>query len=226
MSARKPGPASRQTSHQATKQAPASDSGQPVPRIAHETKPAPGQPGYGSVVDRRSGIDRRDVALMKARTRAEKLRAAKLEPGATPDPDAIATNEPTDEDLERLVEGLERRRGPGRRLSDFTRAAEEGELTQEQFLFVMAIESFKRANETMFPTWCDVLEVVRLLGYRKTMSSEIALRNAEDWRESPLSPSNVRPPRWAEHGRTDAQRAAQRGTSERRTGAQQDRRAA
>lgn len=193
----------------------------PAPEITPKVTPAPGQPEYGSVVDRRSGIDRRDVARMKAAARAEKLRGAKLEPGATIDPDALDTTEPTEMDLQKLVEGLERRRGPGRRLSDFTRAAEEGELTQEQFLFVMAIESFKRANETMFPTWCDVLEVVRLLGYRKTMSSEIALRNAEDWRESPLSPSNVRPPRWAEHGRTDTQRAA-----ERRTGAQQDRRAA
>ncbi len=41
---------------------------------------------------------------------------------------------------------LERRRGPGRRLSDFLRAAEEGELTREQFLFVVAIEEFKRVN--------------------------------------------------------------------------------
>lgn len=88
--------------------------------------------------------------------------------------------------------GMERRRGPGRRLSDFTRAAEEGELTKEQFLFLMAIEQFKRANCVTFPSWTDVLEVVRLLGYRKTMPMEVRLSAAEDWREGADSPSNVR----------------------------------
>lgn len=137
--------------------------------------------GGGSVVDRRMGIDRRELAKLKA-----------LANGETP---------------EESTTGLERRRGPGRRLSDFTRAAEEGELTQEQFLFIMAIEEFKRANDKQFPTWSDVLEVVRLLGYRKTMASELNLRSAEDWRESPIAPSNVRAPRWAEHILVDAARA-------------------
>jgi hypothetical protein len=94
--------------------------------------------------------------------------------------------------------GLERRRGAGRRLSDFTRSAEEGELTKEQFLFLMAVEAFKKANRKQFPTWTDVLEVVRLLGYRKTMAMELTLSNAEDWREAPNTPSNVRPERWHE----------------------------
>lgn len=94
--------------------------------------------------------------------------------------------------------GLERRRGAGRRLSDFSKAAEEGELNKEQFLFVMAIEEFKKANNKMYPSWTDVLEVIRLLGYRKTMSSEIKLRQADDWREGPGADSNVRPDRYAE----------------------------
>ena len=42
---------------------------------------------------------------------------------------------------------LDRRRGPGRRRSDFLRAAEEGELSKEQFMFLMAIHAFKEANE-------------------------------------------------------------------------------
>jgi hypothetical protein len=88
--------------------------------------------------------------------------------------------------------GVERRRGPGRRLSDFLRAAEDGELTKEQFLFVMAIDAFKKANEVMYPNWTDVLEVVRLLGYRKTMPSELEIPNAEDWREPPNAPADVR----------------------------------
>jgi hypothetical protein len=36
--------------------------------------------------------------------------------------------------------GLERHRGPGRRRSDFLKAAEEGELTTEQYLFLAAID--------------------------------------------------------------------------------------
>lgn len=88
--------------------------------------------------------------------------------------------------------GLDRRRGAGRRRSDFLKAADEGELTKEQFLFLMSIQAFKKANQTMFPTWTDVLEVIRLLGYRKTMPSELRLNNAEDWREAPDAPANVR----------------------------------
>lgn len=99
---------------------------------------------------------------------------------------------------QKLVTGAERARGPGRRLSDFTKSAEEGEMTTEQFLFLMAIDAFKKSNDRMFPTWTDVLEVVRLLGYRKTMPSELNLSNADDWREPANGPSNVRPQRWAE----------------------------
>lgn len=100
--------------------------------------------------------------------------------------------------------GLERRRGPGRRLSDFTRSAEEGEMTTEQFLFLMAIDGFKKANGKAYPSWTDVLEVVRLLGYRKTMPSELKLSRAEDWREAPDSPSNVRTERQKERSRLAA----------------------
>lgn len=97
---------------------------------------------------------------------------------------------------EQPLTGLERRRGPGRRLSDAQRAAEEGELNPEQFLFIAAIDAFKRSNNVCFPTWTDVLEVIRLLGYRKTMPSELSIRNAEDWREDPHAPANVRPRNW------------------------------
>ena len=87
---------------------------------------------------------------------------------------------------------LERRRGPGRRLSDFVKAAEEGEMTNEQFLFLMAIDAFKRVNGKTFPNWSDVLEVVRKLGYRKTMPSELELGGrAEDWTERSDAPSGI-----------------------------------
>ncbi len=90
---------------------------------------------------------------------------------------------------------LERRRGPGRRRTDFMRAAEEGEWTQEQFMFVMAIDSFKRVNGLTFPTWTEVLEVIRKLGYRKTMRTELNLGpRVEDWTERPDAPSGVSKP--------------------------------
>jgi hypothetical protein len=109
----------------------------------------------GSVVDRRSGLDRRLIE------------------------ESCPTN-------------LERRRGPGRRLSDFVRGAEEGEMNKEQFMFLMAIDAFKRSNGKSFPTWTDVLEVIRKLGYRKTMPSELNLGGrVEDWRERADAPSNT-----------------------------------
>jgi len=87
---------------------------------------------------------------------------------------------------------LERRRGPGRRRTDFTKAAEEGEMTNEQFLFLMAIDAFKRVNGKTFPTWTDVLEIVRKLGYRKTMPSTLNLGGrAEDWVERADAPAGV-----------------------------------
>jgi hypothetical protein len=87
---------------------------------------------------------------------------------------------------------LERRRGPGRRRSDFMRAAEEGEMTTEQFMFVMAVDAFKRVNDKTFPTWTDVLEIVRKLGYRKTMPSELNLgHRVEDWTERSDAVSGV-----------------------------------
>lgn len=63
--------------------------------------------------------------------------------------------------------GLERRRGPGRRRSTSRRSAEEGELDEEQFEFVMAIDEYKRSNKRPFPSWTEVLEVIKYLGYRK-----------------------------------------------------------
>jgi hypothetical protein len=67
--------------------------------------------------------------------------------------------------------GMERRRGPGIRRPEDRRSAEEGEMTAEQFEFVMAIEEYKRANHKTFPTWTEVLEVIKILGYQKPPSA-------------------------------------------------------
>ncbi|MBX3354190.1 MAG: hypothetical protein KF724_00655 [Phycisphaeraceae bacterium] len=122
-----------------------------------EGKPDPQseQERWKSVVDRRSGLDRRQLEA----------------PSST---------------------NLERRRGPGRRLTDFVKSAEEGEMNREQFLFLLAIDAFKRVNHKTFPSWTDVLEIIRKLGYRKTMPSELQLgRDVPDWTEKPTAPSGV-----------------------------------
>lgn len=104
-----------------------------------------------TVVDRRSGLDRRQ------RTAEES--------GYT-GPERRMGDRRT---------GLERRRGPGRRRSDDRRSAEEGEMTAEQFEFIMAIETYKKVNKRMFPTWTEVLEVIKQLGYRKVVARNINL---------------------------------------------------
>jgi hypothetical protein len=63
--------------------------------------------------------------------------------------------------------GLDRRRGPGKRLSDERKKAEEGQMSDEQFEFLMAIDEYKSKNTRPFPTWTEVLEVIKALGYRK-----------------------------------------------------------
>ncbi|MSQ90882.1 MAG: hypothetical protein EXS01_05755 [Phycisphaerales bacterium] len=90
---------------------------------------------------------------------------------------------------------LERRRGPGRRLTDFVKSAEEGEMSREQYTFLLAIDAFKRVNHKTFPSWTDVLEVVRKLGYRKTMASELNLGGkVQDWTEKEDADSGVNKP--------------------------------
>tara|TARA_R110000744_G_scaffold8671_2_gene28495 strand:+ start:1196 stop:1879 length:684 start_codon:yes stop_codon:yes gene_type:complete len=151
-------------------------------RTGDRRKDRTGTPPPGTVIDRRLGLEQRDF-----NSPAD---------DSTPKPtgNVVSSKKSNAKDP---TTGLERKRGRGRRLSEFTKSAEEGEMTPEQFLFLMAIDAFKKGNDRMFPTWTDVLEVVRLLGYRKTMSSELNLTNAEDWMESPHSPANVRPDRWA-----------------------------
>jgi len=63
--------------------------------------------------------------------------------------------------------GLDRRRGPGRRRTDDRRAAEEGEMTDEQFAFILAVDEYKKVNNKPFPSWTEVLDIVKALGYRK-----------------------------------------------------------
>lgn len=40
-------------------------------------------------------------------------------------------------------------------------------MSDEQFEFLMAVDEYKRKNARPFPTWTEVLELIKALGYRK-----------------------------------------------------------
>lgn len=111
------------------------------------------------VVDRRAGLERRQQTAEEA---------------AYDGPEQRVQSRRT---------GLERRRGAGIRRQDERRSAEEGEMTAEQFEFVMAIETYKKVNRKLFPTWTEVLEVIEQLGYKKVEARTLRLDNVP---EAPL----------------------------------------
>ena len=98
-----------------------------------------------SVLDRRVGLDRRQKAEPVSVDRRTS-------------PDRRSKKGPTD---------IDRRRGPGIRREEDRRAAEEGEMTDEQFEFITAVDRYKRANSRPFPTLTEILEIIQALGYRK-----------------------------------------------------------
>ena len=53
-------------------------------------------------------------------------------------------------------------------------------MTPEQFEFIMAIETYKKVNKRLFPTWTEVLEVIQQLGYRKVEARTIRLENVPE----------------------------------------------
>ena len=52
-------------------------------------------------------------------------------------------------------------------MTDERKSAEEGQMSDEQLSFLMAINEYKQKNSRPFPTWTEVLEVIKALGYRK-----------------------------------------------------------
>src|SRR5438094_2283003 len=62
--------------------------------------------------------------------------------------------------------GQERRnQGERRRQIDPTTC--ERDYSEEEIAFMKAMDQYKRDNRRPFPTWSEVLEVLRALGYRK-----------------------------------------------------------
>jgi hypothetical protein len=67
---------------------------------------------------------------------------------------------------------VERRSGKDRRqLGERRRQVDpttcEKDYSDEEIIFMKAMDQYKRANRRPFPTWSEVLEVLRALGYRK-----------------------------------------------------------
>ena len=91
---------------------------------------------------------------------------------ATDEPVSAIETAPTARTAERRGSGdgrsqFDRRRGPGRRRTDYRRDAEEGHMNEEQLEFIKALDEYKRVNNRPFPTWTEVLDVALYLGYRK-----------------------------------------------------------
>ena len=117
-----------------------------------------------SSADRRTGLERRQRSAAQSGYAGQERRTGE----------------------ERRGTGLERRRGPGRRRSDDRKSAEEGEMNPYQFEFVMAIQTYKKVNKRMYPTWTEILEIVEQLGYRKVEPREIQLENVPEPELDPL----------------------------------------
>ena len=67
--------------------------------------------------------------------------------------------------LERRSGKDRRQQGERRRQVDPTTC--ERDYSDEEITFMKAMDLYKRANRRPFPTWSEVLEVLRALGYRK-----------------------------------------------------------
>ena len=70
--------------------------------------------------------------------------------------------------VERRSGGERRNQGERRRQVDPTTC--EKEYSDDEIIFMKAMDQYKRANRRPFPTWSEVLEVLRALGYRRTES--------------------------------------------------------
>ena len=70
-----------------------------------------------------------------------------------------------------LNETGEERRGENRRKVERRRQIDpttcERDYNQDEIDFMRAMDDYKRRSGRQFPTWSEVLEVVRSLGYRK-----------------------------------------------------------
>ena len=90
-----------------------------------------------------------------------------------PDTETRPSRRTADRRKRNIPVAVERRKGePGRRQQGERRRQVdpttcEREYTEEEIAFMKAMDQYKRDNRRPFPTWSEVLEVLRALGYRK-----------------------------------------------------------
>lgn len=63
--------------------------------------------------------------------------------------------------------GKERREEKGERRRQIDPTTCERDYNNDEIEFMKAMDQYKRENRRPFPTWSEVLEVMRALGYRK-----------------------------------------------------------
>ncbi|GIW83545.1 MAG: hypothetical protein KatS3mg106_058 [Gemmataceae bacterium] len=87
-----------------------------------------------------------------------------------------------------------RKNSERRRLIDPTTC--ERDYTDEELEFMKAMERYKRENRRPFPTWSEVLEVLRSLGYRR-VAEPTPLPTGKRERNHPTSsnPTDTLPPK-------------------------------
>jgi hypothetical protein len=102
-------------------------------------------PANECVVDRRTGADRRKKAASAG--------------GSAGEPAAGQAAEHAEHPVERRAK-VERRR-------QIDPTTCERDYSEEEVEFMKAMDDYKRRSGRQFPTWSEVLEVLRSIGYRK-----------------------------------------------------------
>jgi hypothetical protein len=86
-------------------------------------------------------------------------------------PEACVTDRRVSDRRKRSIPvAVERRSGKDRRAErrrQIDPTTCEREYTNEEIEFMKSMDQYKRENRRPFPTWSEVLEVLRALGYRK-----------------------------------------------------------
>lgn len=96
-----------------------------------------------------------------------------LDPNSGPQPDRRQGERRRGEDRRKknIPVAFERRSGVDRRKSERRRQVDpttcEKDYSADEIEFMRAMELYKRVCQRPFPTWTEVLEVVKALGYRK-----------------------------------------------------------
>lgn len=62
--------------------------------------------------------------------------------------------------------------------------------SENELEFMQAMHNYKQQSGRMFPTWSEILEVLRSLGYRKELSTTVD--EAMEHKEDPIEPSRKR----------------------------------